>query len=476
MSIRVKGLLDAVSATIVRRLGVVGGFRRDRVVWTIAGVAILVRICVAAAAVSTTGTGVVYAPDTSGYLEPAQGLLTTGQFSRGGVPEIVRTPGYPLLLLPGLWLGHVEAITVTLQALLAGLTVLAVYGLALELFHRRAAVAAASFYALEPLSILYASRLLSETMFTACLTGALLMLTRLAGRRDDPFQPLGTAAVLAGGLLSLSVLVRPVAYPVALTVGLLAAWFCLRRSAPPRQRWRPVILLTVSAIAPLLLWQGRNAVTTGYSGLSAIVDINSYFYQGAATEAAHTGTSFYEQQLQLGYRDIDVYLEANPEQRDWLPAQRFDWMGRAGLETVLEHPWTYLGIHLRGMARVAVDPGGIEYLKLFGAYPQRGGLLGRVVDDGMLATIQYVWKEHRTVLLLEALLGALLVGLYLLAVRGVMMTRPRSARAWLVCVALGGYLWFASGGPHSLSRFRHPIMPLLCVVAGTGLASRRGIS
>ena len=321
--------------------------------------------------------------------------------------------------------------------------------------------------------MLYASKLLSETLFTACLTWALLLLARLAGRRDDPFQPLAWTAALAGSLLGAAALVRPVAYPVALLVGLIAAWFALRRSAPLKTRWHPVILLTVTAIAPLLLWQARNAVVADYGGLSAIVDVNSYFYQGASTDAAVLGIDFYQQQEQLGYHDVEVYLARNPEQRQWSLARRFDHMGHVGLERVLEHPWTYLGIHLRGMARVAVDPGGVEYLRLFGAYPVRGGLLGRVVDQGLWATLSYVLHDRPGLLLTEAAFGLFLVGIYLLAVRGSMMATPRSHQALIVCVAVAGYLWFASGGPQSLGRFRHPIMPLLCTLAGAGLAARK---
>ncbi|MDP7448655.1 MAG: glycosyltransferase family 39 protein [Candidatus Latescibacteria bacterium] len=446
---------------------------RDRVVWTIAAAALIVRITLAAAAVTTAGVETLHAPDTSGYLEPASELLSDGTYTRAGKPEIVRTPGYSLLLIPGLMVDRVEGVTIFLQAMLAGLTVIAVYGLALELYHRRAAGAAAAIYALEPLSVLYASKLLSETLFTACLTWALLLLTRLAGRRDDPFQPLVATAAGAGLLLSGAAMVKPVAYPVALVVGLSGAWFAMRRSAPPRTRWRPVLLLTVTAIVPLLAWQGRNAVVADYGGLSAIVDVNGYFYQGAATEAAAMGIPFYERQATLGYRDLEVYLEANPEQRSWSPGRRFQFMGREGLARIFEHPLTYLGIHARGMARVAVDPGGVEYLRLLGAYPTHGGLLGRVVDEGLWATLGFVLQERPGLLLTEVLFGAFLVAVYLLTMRGVIIAEPRSRRAWAVCLLLAGYLWFATGGPQSLSRFRHPIMPIMCALAGAGLATRK---
>jgi hypothetical protein len=40
----------------------------------------------------------------------------------------------------------------------------------------------------------------------------------------------------------------------------------------------------------------------------------------------------------------------------------------------------------------------------------------------------------------------------------------------LVVVLVAAYLVFMSGGPQSLSRFRHPVMPELCVLAGYTLA------
>ncbi len=54
----------------------------------------------------------LHTDDTPTYLAPAESLLASGTFYGGTVPEIFRTPGYPLLLTAGLWAGHVELITV----------------------------------------------------------------------------------------------------------------------------------------------------------------------------------------------------------------------------------------------------------------------------------------------------------------------------------------------------------------------------
>src|SRR5438445_5163536 len=62
---------------------------------------------------------VFHVPDTGTYIAPARELLTRGTFTVGGRPELARTPGYPLLLIPGISVGRLEATTITLQIVLS---------------------------------------------------------------------------------------------------------------------------------------------------------------------------------------------------------------------------------------------------------------------------------------------------------------------------------------------------------------------
>ena len=116
--------------------------------------------------------------DTPTYLTPAESLLADGTFSAGtipsgtfsnvtssggtfsntnsssvAVPEIYRTPGYPLFLTAGLRAGHVELVTVALQAVLSLASILLVYHLAWKLTaSSTAALLASLLVAMEPLS------------------------------------------------------------------------------------------------------------------------------------------------------------------------------------------------------------------------------------------------------------------------------------------------------------------------------------
>jgi hypothetical protein len=64
-----------------------------------------VRLALLVFALVRGGTSVIASGDTASYLEPGRNLLLHGRFVTAGLPEIGRTPGYPIFLaaasLPG---------------------------------------------------------------------------------------------------------------------------------------------------------------------------------------------------------------------------------------------------------------------------------------------------------------------------------------------------------------------------------------
>ena len=174
------------------------------------------------------------AANTRSYLAPAQSLLADGTFFRGGAPEIVRTPGYPLLLTVGLLSGHVELVTVALQIILSVGSVALVYFLAWELTaNSAAALFASALAALEPLSISFAVRLLPETLFTLLILASLLLLLRY-------LRTSSTLALVAAALmLAAATFVRPISYylPPAIAL-LLLVRACLRLHSARAGEWR----------------------------------------------------------------------------------------------------------------------------------------------------------------------------------------------------------------------------------------------
>ncbi len=212
-------------------------------------------------------------------------------------------------------------------------------------------------------------------------------------------------------------------------------------------------------------WQVRNRIQTGYRGFSAISDLNLYLYQGAAAQAKAEG---------LPFRDVQQRLrtfEGHPEHTSWTEAQRSAFMRREGVKMILEHPLAYTLIHLGGVARILFDPGSVDYLKVFHSYPRMGGTLADIADRGLLPVVLGLVRGNPLVFWSQLALFALLATYYVLALWG-LFCRSR-AGLWdrIALVAIIAYFVAVSGGPHGYSRFRHPAMPFLCVLAGFGLYS-----
>jgi hypothetical protein len=409
-----------------------------------------------AATLVRTGTSVITSGDTASYLEPGRNLLLHGHFFTGVLPEIDRTPGYPLFLaifsLPGI----VTAALV--QVILSALTVLLVLRLARAVFEDdRIALAAAWLFAFEPVSIIYSVRLLPETLFLALL---LLSLERLVaflrGRR--------LRILVAGGLwLASATFVRPVSYylPIALALGLFVA---LARA--PGLRWKAPAVLLLSVFPFLAAWQMRNFIETGFGGLSSIVARNLYFYQAAEVAARVEHRSFIDEQSAFGYPDERAYFVRHREQTGWSQARRVAFMGSEAHRVLLAHPGTSLKVFLEGSAVVAFTPCAADLLRLLGAYPEDGPK--RVVNEGPLRSAMLLAQAHPWQAALMALLEVVLLGLYLLAARGVLSGCARREVLW---VLLGVSLYFlaVSGGAQAVGRYRLPIMPAVCILAAAGL-------
>ena len=165
------------------------------------------------AAVATGDTAVFHTNDTASYVRPAIGLISEGRFEEDGVFEIFRTPGYPILLIPGLALGQVELITITTQIVLSVLTVFLVFRLAALMFHRvQIAILAAFLFAIEPVSIVYSSKLMAETLFTT-LIALFLYFVVLYWKKESLIYLAISATALAA-----SIYVRPIAYYLPILV------------------------------------------------------------------------------------------------------------------------------------------------------------------------------------------------------------------------------------------------------------------
>jgi hypothetical protein len=434
-----------------------------RLAWPLLAAAAL-RLGLLATALARGGSAALFQPDTASYLRPGRALLFHARFVTGGLPELVRTPGYPLFLalfsLPG------PAAAALAQIALSVFSVYLVWRIARSVCgYERTALAAAWLFACEPLSIVYASLLLSESLFLALF---LLSLERMAAFLRARRLRLLAAAGLA---LAAAAYVRPVAYylPFALAAGLFAA---LVRTPGPRPGlfWKAPAVLLLASMPWLVAWQARNFVQTGFAGFSSVQPQDLYYFSAAQVTARLEHKSLAEVDDELGYNSEAHFLARHPGAAAWTEAQRLAFMRSSAAHILLAHPALFLRIHVQGMLRTAFNPGAAPLFSLLGA-PLDPATFVREQDEGPLRAAWSVARQAPFRAAVLAAFAAVLLAFYLLALLGALSRRVPPIPLFLL---LGLALYFAalSGGAIGEARFRLPIMPELCILAAAGLPRR----
>ena len=430
---------------------------RKKQVWIVLCIALFIRLLIPVlAALIHHDPAVYYADDTLSYLQPAREMLAQGTFTQAGRPELFRTPGYPILLIPGLLLGGVAGVTIALQVVLGTVTVLLVYRLGMLVFaNGRIAFLAMCLYAIEPLAIIFCGLLLSETLFTAVMVSFLICFVRFI---RAPFWRYGVPAAV---LLAATVYIRPVSLYLFIPLTLVAVGYFLLS----KNKQGCVQALVFGAIAFLLpmAWTVRNRVVAGYSGFASVSDVNLYAYSAAAVLAARDHVSYLEM-MDAQNRRAAEYQRAH----GLTEGQVLQYMRGEGVRIIMSNPLTYAGIHVKGMVRMTFDPAAVEYLKMLKLYPHRGGLLGQIIDRGIFAVALDLMKNNPVFFWAQVLLFIQLVGYYFLFIFYFFGKVKMPAVLLLVLLVFLGYMVIIAGGPNSLDRFRHPLMPVVCLFAGAG--------
>ncbi|MEA2490630.1 MAG: hypothetical protein QOH21_2422 [Acidobacteriota bacterium] len=411
---------------------------------------VLVRLLLVTVAGWQRGAIAFLVDDSAGYRILARHLAFDGAFLDrwgSGKPELFRTPGYPLLLVPGMWAGQPVAFAIALNLLASMAIVILTYHLARRLLDERLAGLCALVVALEPTMLTWSLKVMPETLFTLCLLLFTAAALQALETRQAKWIVAAAMAMVAAAYL------RPIAYPLVFVIA-LAAFFAMgaRRGL--------VFLLTAAAL--LAPWHLRNALQTGYAGFSTVTERSLYVSAGGAVLAARENRPFAEVRAEL--------LEQGRLRDSAADAAHHGTMARKGLALIASNPLAWAKAHARGMLRTLFDPGAAAYLRLFGLYSAGAR------PAGSTAGVQAMARAYPLVFWSSAALAVVLLPLIFLPVVGAFRV-PRERRTAFVLVALiAGYLVFASGGPPGNYRFRAPVVPFLALMSGFAALRRRASS
>jgi len=372
--------------------------------------------------------GDFYYPDSFTYLTPALNLQRGLGFSNEGDPETIRTPGYPVFLLPFLAMKAPAGAIVATQHLLDALLAVAIYVLARRAGARRcAAIAGALAMGLDTITIHYANKILTETLTAV---GVLIAFVILTHRRTTPWL------VLAGLLCGSLVLTRPVAIAYFVVVALWLAWMPVRPIA--------LTAFVVAALALPIAWASRNAERTGVFTISSIGSNNLLMHRAAGALAAEDGGHFptrlaaRQQELQkiLEKRIREAEGVEDPDMLTSADVSRY--YSELARPILLHHPRGVMLVTLRGLAMNMFDTD--------------WDALAEVVDDELIPEQVTRYAVHIWTWLL-----------WIASIAGItVMWRRDRAQAVLLAGSIFYFLFMAAGG-EAEARFRVPVVPLMAL-------------
>jgi hypothetical protein len=208
-----------------------------------------------------------------------------GFATQPGMTETLRTPGYPLFLVPFLALTNDHAAIVLVQHAINVLLTAAIWLFALRRTGSRLIAFLAGFlFAIDTPTIHYANKVLTETLFTAMLFGAFV----LALQRKH----LVTLGLLLGALT----LTRPVAIAYFVVVAIALQW-----------RGRALVTFLAAALALPVAWATRNTIETGVFTVSSIGASNLLMHRAAGALAMERGGDF-EKALALEQNRLEAQI------------------------------------------------------------------------------------------------------------------------------------------------------------------------
>ncbi|HJO94625.1 MAG TPA: hypothetical protein QF753_14600 [Victivallales bacterium] len=395
-------------------------------------------------------------PDSYDYIRLAKGLLFKHIYGTAIHPEIFRVPGYPVIISFFILIfknGFLISLLI-FQAFIDSLTCLLVYKLSNLIFkYDKISILAGIFQVISILSIVYCSKILSETIFTFMIIFTLFILQRLINKLKCNRENIRYISVIILSLFS-AVLCYLRAIFLPLSIFLIIVIFIYNKK----------IILSLIAIIVLFCclggWYIRNYEIVNYFGFSSVPSINIYRYNACALEAEKNKIAYDTQQ-----KIIDDKLSNYSSQ-----AQKARFSKEKGFQIIKENPILYLYLHFKGDIKVLFPSIG-ELYKIFGYEVGSRGTLSVVNTKGLFAGIKHYFSDNFFLLLyaLPLIIFILLKYLVFLFAFIYLIFKKSNTERLIHIIYLIIILYFILvPGPVATPRFRVPVEPLINIYAAFG--------
>jgi hypothetical protein len=403
-------------------------------------------------------------PDSFGYLTLAASLQSGAGFARDvadapthlpiRLPELVRTPGYPVVIaLLGTLTGHGQLATILLQHLL-NLTAALMAGVACyRLFGARSAVVVVSILTFDLQGIALSNLILTEVAYGFALLCIAFVVSRVA------IEPSWRLAFAAGGLIGVSALLRPTSIALPTLVGLGLALHGLLR----RQRKAIVAACIVALVGNAIeaSWIVRNGIVAGEYTLSTVGrHLLVLHASGGLARAKGLSPQTAADQLAGSLGISEARIRFFP-----MSAAENSRVRTFAVDTIQRYKRAFLTEYVIRSTNTLFGPDkqilivlGLPFVS-FGIHPPDRSVAATVPPlSWILLAFQIVW----------------LAVVYLLGLRTLLLA-ARDGRTPVVvwiCLSLATYVIVLSAGVPGDPRLRWPVIPLLAIVSAASFRPR----
>lgn len=373
----------------------------------------------------------------------------------GGEPGLRRSPGYPAYLATVYkFFGVKPAVALFLQIILSGFIPVFLYLNAELLFSKKVARIASVVSIFEPVSIIYANILLSETLFVIVLLISTYFFIKSMRHKNT------SAFVISAITSGMAVYIRPVALYLPFAYAFI---YITLSSMSFRDRIKYAlgsIFIVGLVVSP---WIARNYIVDQYRGFCSIQDVNLYYYRAAGilSDKEHLPLKQVQDRLK----------EAIPEGLSL--ANEYQFMRDKAVNIILHYPYAYLKVLFKGSINMLFAPERYAVFKLANIKPRFLGVMwqGRTIGEAlkMLMSDPFIVA---TIVIYQLIFIVLLWLLILLGM--VIMTGEGFIRELITLLFIIAYFIVVSAGPEAEPRFRLPVLPYMIIIASFAISALIG--
>ena len=370
----------------------------------------------------------------------------------GGEPGLSRAPGYPVYLAAVYKIFGVKpAIALFLQIVLSGLIPLFLFMNAELLFSKRVARIAAALSIVEPVSIIYANILYSETLFVIFLLISTYFFIKSLKNKNTTALFVSAITAGIGAYFRSVILYLPLAYAF---MYISVSWLSFK----DRIKYALGIVLITGLTA--LPWITRNYIVDRYKGFCSIQDINLYNWRAAGVIADIEHLPLREVQ--------DRLKQAVPPGLSL--ANKYQFLRDKAISVIIRHPYAYLKVMMKGSVIMLLSPERYAVFKLADIKPRFLGMMwqGHSIHQAlnMLMSDPVVVSS----VVLYQLLFTIIIGL-LIAIGMLIIAGEGFIKELLIMLFIIAYFVAVSAGPEAEPRFRLPVLPYMLIIAAFALSS-----